>query len=204
MVRWSTPPVTSSIRIRRGCMASPRASSRRLRWPVESSRAKWLRFSSRSTKASASSAWSRATFMSAVRASAPTMTFSVTVRSGNGLSFWNVRATPRLAMRSGRRPVIVAAVEEHAAGVERLEPGDQVEQRGFAGAVGADDADDLALVDVEGDVGVGGEAAVALGHALDVEQQAHGAVPPRRRMRSSNRLRMPFGRHMHTSMIRMP
>ena len=87
-------------------MASPRASSRRLRWPVESSRAKLLRFSSRSTKASASSAWSRAGFMSAVRASAPTTTFSVTVRSGNGLSFWKVRATPLAEMRSGRMPVI--------------------------------------------------------------------------------------------------
>ena len=87
-------------------MASPRASSSRLRWPVDSSRAKWLRFSSRSTKASASSAASRATFMLAVRASAPTMTFSVTVRSGKGFSFWKVRATPRPAMRSGRRPVM--------------------------------------------------------------------------------------------------
>ena len=49
-------------------------------------------------------------------------------------------------MRSGRRPVIVVPVEEDAAGVERLEAGDQVEQRGLAGAVGTDDADDLALV----------------------------------------------------------
>ena len=67
----------------------------------------------------------------------------------------------------------VAPVEEDTAGVERLKPGDQIEQRGFAGAVGADDADDLALVHVERDVGIGGEAAVALGQAFDVEQQAH-------------------------------
>ena len=67
----------------------------------------------------------------------------------------------------------VAAVEEDAACVERLEAGDQIEQRGLAGAVRPDDADDLALVHIEGDVGVGGEAAVALRHAFDVEEQAH-------------------------------
>src|SRR4051812_8281636 len=37
--RWSTPPVTSSRRSRRGPVASARASSRRLRCPVESVRA---------------------------------------------------------------------------------------------------------------------------------------------------------------------
>ena len=142
--------------------------------------------------------------MSAVRASAPTMTFSVTVRSGKGFSFWNVRATPQAGDAVGAQAGDVVAVEEDAAGVERLEAGDQVEQRGLAGAVRADDAEDLALVHVEGDVGVGGKAAVALGHALDVEQQAHAVPPPRRRMRSSNRLRMPLGRHMHTARIRMP
>ena len=39
MLRWSTPPVTSSRSSRRGRVASARASSRRLRWPVESTRA---------------------------------------------------------------------------------------------------------------------------------------------------------------------
>ena len=106
MERWSTPPVTSSMRISRGPVASPRASSSRLRCPVESSRAKSLRFSSRLTKASDSSARSRAVFRSDVWASAPTMTFSVTVRSRKGFSFWKVRATPRWLMRSGRRPVM--------------------------------------------------------------------------------------------------
>ena len=98
------------------------------------------------------------------------MTFSVTVRSGKGLSFWKVRATPRLAMLVGAQAGDVVAVEEDPAGVERLEAGDQVEQRRLAGAVRTDDAEDLALVDVEGDVGVGGQAAVALGDAFDVEQ----------------------------------
>ena len=131
------------------------------------------------------------------------MTFSVTVRSGKGLSFWKVRATPRPADAIGPQAGDIAAVQEDAAGVGRLEAGDQIEQRRFAGAVGTNDADDLALVHIEGDVSVGGQAAVALRQALNVKEQAHG-VPARRRMRSSNRLRMPLGRHMHTSRIKMP
>src|SRR5262249_58934686 len=51
--------------------------------------------------------------------------------------------------------------------------------------------------------GVGDEPAIALRQAVDVEEEAHKA-PVRRRMRSSNKLRMPLGRHMHTSRISMP
>ena len=193
MVRWSTPPVTSSIRIMRGCMARPRASSSRLRWPVESSRAKWLRFSSRSTKASASSAASRACFMS--RGAGQRADHDVLGHGeiGEGLELLEGARDAAAGDAVGPQAGDLAAVEEDAAGVGRLEAGDQVEQRRLAGAVGADDAEDLALVDIEGDVGVGGEAAEALGHAFDVEQQAHVRLPPRRRMRSSNRLRMPRG-----------
>ena len=97
----------------------------------------------------------------------------------------------------------VAAVQEDATGVGRLEAGDQIEQRRFAGAVRTNDADDLALVHIEGHFSVGGQPAVALRQALNVKEQAHG-VPVRRRMRSSNRLRIPLGRHMHTSRIKMP
>ena len=99
------------------------------------------------------------------------MTFSVTVRSGKGLSFWKVRATPRPAMLVRAQASDVVSVEDDPAGIERLEAGDQVEQRRLAGAVRPDDAEDLALVHVEGDVRVGGQAAVALGHAFDVEQR---------------------------------
>ena len=94
-------------------------------------------------------------------------------------------------------------VQEDATGVGRLEAGDQIKQRRLAGAVGTDDADDLALVHIEDNIGVGGQPAIAFRQTPDLEQRAHG-LPARRRMRSSNRLRMPLGRHMHTSRIKMP
>ena len=102
----------------------------------------------------------------AVLPSAPTMTFSVTVRSGKGFSFWKVRATPARLMRSGRMPVMSWPSKKTRPASSGWKFGDQVEQRRLAGTVGADDAEDLALVDIEGDVGVGGQAAIALGHAL--------------------------------------
>src|SRR5262249_42641094 len=90
-----------------------------------------------------------------------------------------------------------------ATGVGRLEAGDQIEERRFAGTVWTDDADDLTLVHIERNVGVRSQPAVALGQALHLKQRAHG-IPGRRPMRSSNRLRIPLGRHMPTSRIRMP
>src|SRR5262249_2474348 len=94
----------------------------------------------------------------------------------------------------------VMAVQEDATGAGWLEAGDQIEQRRFPGAVRTNDADDLRPVPIEGNVRVGGRPAVALRQTPDVE---HG-TPVRRRMRSSNRLRIPLGRHMHTSRIKMP
>src|SRR5215467_4417685 len=94
------------------------------------------------------------------------------------------------------------AVQEDATGAGWLEAGDQIEQRRFAGAVRTNDADDLALVHIEDNISVGGQPAVALRQTPDVEQRGHGTA--RRRMRSSNRLRIPLGRHMHTSKIKMP
>src|SRR5882724_650757 len=108
MVAWSTPPVTSSSSSSRGRVASARASSRRLRCPVDSPRAWASTRSARPTEASAWCAASRATATSAVLRNAPTMTFSRTVMSENGRSFWKVRATPRCAISSGRSRVTSA------------------------------------------------------------------------------------------------
>ena len=43
---------------------------------------------------------------SAVFWNAPTITFSSTVMPPNGLSFWNVRPTPRRLISSGRSPAM--------------------------------------------------------------------------------------------------
>ena len=59
---------------------------------------------------------------------------------------WNVRAKPSGASLLGRQAGDVAAREGHASGVRRIEPGDEIEHRGLAGAVRPDDADQLAFV----------------------------------------------------------
>ena len=73
--------------------------------------------------------------------------------------------------------------------VGRDEGGDHLEQRRLSGAVRTDHREDLALADVEGDVVVGGQPAVALGDVLDLQERVI-ARPP-----ALPRLRMPFGRN---------
>ena len=76
--------------------------------------------------------------------SPPTRTLSRTVSDVNSSSRWNVRAMPAPGPLVRRQPGDVVAVEQDAARVGPLEPGDDVEQRGLAGAVGADQAGDAA------------------------------------------------------------
>ena len=69
---------------------------------------------------------------------------------GNRWTVWNVRAMPEprdLVAARARR--CSAPSKTDVALVGRVQPGDHVEQRALAGAVGPDDADDLALVDGE-------------------------------------------------------
>jgi hypothetical protein len=54
------------------------------------------------------------------------------------------------------------AVEHDAAARRPLEPDDDLEERALAGPVRADDGDDVAVVDPEGDAVDGREAAEAL------------------------------------------
>ena len=63
----------------------------------------------------------------------------------------------------------VAAFEHDAPFVRLVEAGDHVEQRGLAGAVGADDRDDAALGDVDRHAVDGGDAAEVLGHVRNRE-----------------------------------
>src|SRR5207253_2493718 len=58
----------------------------------------------------------------------------------------------------GREPGDLFAPEADGPRCGRERPGDAVEERGLAGAVGPDQAKDLALPDLEGDVVEGGKA----------------------------------------------
>ena len=82
---------------------------------------------------------------------APTITFSSSVIDGNRARFWNVRAMPRLAMPWAGTASRSRAVEVHRARGRVVDPADDVEHRRLAGAVGPDQAADLALVDREGE-----------------------------------------------------
>jgi hypothetical protein len=70
-----------------------------------------------------------------------------------------------------RRWLVGPAGELEAAGVGRVEPGDHVEEGGLAGAVGADEAVDLAALDAQPDVGQRLQAAEALADAGHGEQR---------------------------------
>ena len=77
----------------------------------------------------------------------------------------------------GRHPLVGRGVgdveppEPAPAGVGPAEPADHVEQRRLAGAVGADDADDLQLADLEGDVAQRLHATEADRGALDLKHR---------------------------------
>jgi hypothetical protein len=67
-------------------------------------------------------------------------------------------------------PDDVPPVEEDVAAVGRVDPGDEVEERRLPGAVGADHAHDLALVDPEVEPVDHLQPSEGLAHALELEQ----------------------------------
>jgi hypothetical protein len=68
------------------------------------------------------------------------------------------------------------ALEPDVTFVRRVEPGDDVEGGGLAGAVRADQTDDLARLGVEGDAVERDDPAEMLGHILDLEE-GQGGIP---------------------------
>ena len=64
--------------------------------------------------------------------------FSSTVRPRNSWLIWKVRASPRRARSAWRQRGDVLAIEQHPAGMRLEHAGDQIDQRGLAGAVRAD------------------------------------------------------------------
>ena len=79
----------------------------------------------------------------------------------------------------------VAAVEQHAAGRRRQHAGEQIDERGLAGAVGTDQRVAGAALEPEVDVARGGERAEIFAQAAGLEQRrGHGwprFTPNRRR-----------------------
>ena len=117
----------------------------------------------------------------------PSIMLSSTVILDRALVSWNVRTMPRLDIRWATEPPMSTPLNSQVPVVGRVEAGEQVEQGGLAGPVGADQAGDhapldLEVVDVDGRQAA--EAAlhvvhhqdrVGLGHAgtaLDVGQHA--------------------------------
>ena len=115
----------------------------------------------------------------ASRVCAPTSTLSSTVRLPNTRPCWNVRAKPSAARSSAASAGDVAAGERTVPASGLVEPGDEIEQRGLARAVRADDADQFAFVDRERQCVDGGDAAEAARQPGDVEQRRHHTVPSR-------------------------
>src|SRR5258708_3318508 len=68
------------------------------------------------------------------------------------------------------------AIDLHFAIARRQLSEDAVEQRGFAAAVRADQAEDLALLHIKTDAIHRGDAAKALADIADFEDRGHGAV----------------------------
>ena len=100
------------------------------------------------------------------------------------LVIWKDRAIPSWAICSGCLPVMSLPSNRIGPDVGGEEAGEQVEQRGLAGAVGADERVDGALGDGEVDVGDRPEAAELLGQGAGLQDAAEGAslgtpAPPR-------------------------
>ena len=88
----------------------------------------------------------------------------------------------------GPEPVDALAGEMDRAVVGREHAGDDVEQRGLAGAIGTDDREDSALRHAEADIVDREQAAEALAQPGDLEQRRHCFPPfaPRPSMRESH------------------
>ncbi|MGY3290410.1 hypothetical protein ACVWWP_003477 [Bradyrhizobium sp. LM3.6] len=81
--------------------------------------------------------------------------------------------------RVGRQAGDVAALVEQLAFGRLVAAGNTVHDRGLAGAVGADDREQLAIPDGEADIGQRTDAAESQGHAAHFETGSHQTNPSR-------------------------
>ena len=102
--------------------------------------------------------------------SADTSTFSRTESDRNGWLCWNVRARPCLPRRLALQRVMSRPSSSTDPAVGRSKPRQQVDERRLAGAVRADQPDDLVAVELERD---------AL-HGLDAVERAREVGGPER------------------------
>src|SRR6266498_1467801 len=70
---------------------------------------------------------------------------------------------------AGRQFGRVAPADEHAAAVHLLEAGEAAEQRRLSAARGAEEDDEIAVRDIEGDVVDGGDLAERLANCLELD-----------------------------------
>ena len=91
---------------------------------------------------------------------------------GRSFTCWKVRARPSRATSRCGMPAMSRSEEAHLAGRHRQRAGQQVEHGRLAGAVGPDQADDLAGVHVEAHVVDRHQAAEALDRAVDRQDAA--------------------------------
>src|SRR5690349_886364 len=71
------------------------------------------------------------------------------------------------------------ALQANFAGTRRVDTGDEIDQRRLAGAIGPDEAADLAGGDADRDVFRRRQSAEAFGEALGLEQRRHQTSRPR-------------------------
>ena len=111
------------------------------------------------------------------RAWAPTRTLSSNAQIREDAAVLEGAREAELGEPFGRKARDRPAVEQDLARVRGVEARDEIEERGLAGPVRADDADELVLVNREIDGVHGRQAAEAPGQAADLEQ--HHTVPNR-------------------------
>ncbi len=110
-------------------------------------------------------------------------------------------ATP--AHRVRREPIDALVPERDGALIGGEHPGDDVEQRGLARAVGADDGEDRALGHAEAHPVDREQAAEPLAYPVDCQQRAHGLRPVRPSLRASHG-HTPSGRIITTRSRQIP
>ena len=134
----------------------------------------------------------------------PVSTFSRTVSPANTLVFWNVRTSPRAAMRCGRQPVIVSPSCRTVPWVGPLEAGDHVERGGLPRPVRPDQARDGAGRYLKAHAGERGHPAEAHREVAGLED--HDAEARRRTPDPSWRRAgtIPCGTKKSTATSRMP
>ena len=139
-----SPAITSSKSMIFGSSASARATSSRRRSLSVSTPASTPARGPSPTRSSTAAARRAATETRRWCRNAPTIAFSSVVNDVSVCEIWKVRPKPSTARRFGRQPTDVPPIQRDRTGAGDQLAGQQVEQRRLAGAVRADDADDLA------------------------------------------------------------